>query len=617
MISEIESTFVSSWSKIYDRMTSFSVTLRVRCSLCRDESKADTSRRWAAHEPPLSWKSTWAVGFLAGMVLATTSVPVPAAAAADISLPFSSPSRVLPQLKNGKLSAQYYQPAKSHCVGTKAHDIRAGGFASYAESSRGAGSDYTDTTDHDVGVDGFSDALGEDEEEEEEVKDDGDEEELEEDDESGENDDEVSLTAAPAAIDKTQRIRSATTTKTSDKPSLPPNALYRFWLTKGRVGRVIVTALVLMAEFVSCYFPTLASFLTWLLKSMHIYDAEKAARVTEARRVAAMRGHTVGKKKGRFGNRKAQMARKKLADQAALSKLRSLGRGREGKYCHLSSTFMKAHRLGRYAADKLVEGSEDALMKDVVGEIAAKETYASKDEVEDEWVEDTDEEDWVIQALSKDQAPARDIGKDAPVYDKKEVQVGVSDASIFSRVEPSVVVERSNSGQTSVSIGFDFSLGGQKGQSISNKRDAMLKAAAASKSSHVHGKYRKLAGQRSSDRNGGGGVLGRLRAAGASSIISSRVLGAYPGDAAPIDEAASADGVFGLASRYGYGDWSDSDDSNYDNEKEATRSSKFPRRKRRGSRKRRRRPEASSTSTSLHRSTTKVSAKGVEETQIQ
>ena len=74
-------------------------------------------------------------------------------------------------------------------------------------------------------------------------------------------------------------------------------------------------------------------------------------------------------------------------------------------------------------------------------------------------------------------------------------------------------------------------------------------------------KARKNVKINKSDKDGGAGVFGRLRAAGTNSV-SSRILGAYPGDAVSIEETASAGGVVDLATKYGYGDWSDDfDDS--------------------------------------------------------
>ena len=66
--------------------------------------------------------------------------------------------------------------------------------------------------------------------------------------------------------------------------------------------------------------------------------------------------------------------------------------------------------------------------------------------------------------------------------------------------------------------------------------------------------------QRISDRDGGSGVLGRLRAVTSESFISRQLMGAYPGDAPPIEAAGDARGLIDLARKYGYGECSDDDE---------------------------------------------------------
>mmetsp|Transcript_51545 Transcript_51545/g.58437 ORF Transcript_51545/g.58437 Transcript_51545/m.58437 type:complete len:278 (-) Transcript_51545:45-878(-) len=61
-----------------------------------------------------------------------------------------------------------------------------------------------------------------------------------------------------------------------------------------------------------------------------------------------------------------------------------------------------------------------------------------------------------------------------------------------------------------------------------------------------------------SDRESG--VMGRLRAAGANSLMGHSILGAYPADLPPPHEAGDASGLIDLARKYGYGDWSDDGD---------------------------------------------------------
>ena len=461
--------------------------------------------------------------------------------------------------------------------------------------------DSNDETDDETDDDDESDATEEEEDEGDSTEDD----DTEEDDESQEKESaetsaeessEPVVAATPTKARRRRKIQQSADVKRQEEKNravVPPNALYRFWLSKGRIGHVIVAAMVITSEFVTCYLPFLASFVSWLLKATGIYDAEKAIRVAEARRAAAMRGHAVGPtKRGRFGaNKKAQTARKKAADQVAVGKLRSLagdgvagGIGRDSRYCHLSSSFMKRHALGRYSLEIDAKAARDGLVQDVVGESVAEHgeelvlDALKGEKIDKETEEETEEEeDWVVQALSTDQIQKEEVF---------EAEEGLN-----SHVEPYVEIETGSSGENAISFGVDFTIGGSRRRP--STRDAVLKAAAESRSSVAGGRRRKLVGQRSSDRDGGGGVLGRIRAAGGD-MIPARVLGAYPGDAVPIKEAGNPNGLFGLASRYGYGDWSDDseDDNNYDDDDsdEGLTGMNSQRKSRHSSRRRRRRP---------------------------
>ena len=107
-------------------------------------------------------------------------------------------------------------------------------------------------------------------------------------------------------------------------------------------------------------------------------------------------------------------------------------------------------------------------------------------------------------------------------------------------IQPTVSIGVDSKG-TSVSVGFEIGMGSKKQTSPSKKK-------------------KRRSGPRASDRDGGDGIVGRIRVAtGANSRVSRSLFGAYPGDAAPLEQAASASGVTQLAEKYGYGDWSESD----------------------------------------------------------
>ena len=513
--------------------------------------------------------------------------------------------RIIDDLPSHTVHSQWYgADQRRRLIGSKASALVLRGGAALEETSddtddsdseEESTADSNDETDDDGGGDDDEAESDATEEEEEDEVDSTEEDDESKEEESAEESSEPVAAATSTKAKKRRKIQQSTNVQRQDegsRPAVPPNALYRFWLSKGRIGHLIVAAMVITSEFVTCYLPFLASFVTWLLKATGIYDAEKAIRVAEARRAAAMRGHTVGStKRGRFGaNKKAQTARKKAADQVAVGKLRSLagdgvagGIGRDSRYCHLSSSFMKRHALGRYSLEIDAKAARDGLVQDVVGESVAEhgeelvlDALKGKKGDKETEEETEEEEDWVVQALSTDQ------------IQKEEVFEAEEDLN--SHVEPYVEIETGSSGENAISFGVDFTIGGSRRRP--STRDAVLKAAAESRSSVAGGRRRKLVGQRSSDRDGGGGVLGRIRAAGGD-MIPARVLGAYPGDAVPIEEAGNPNGLFGLASRYGYGDWSDDseDDNDYDDDDsdEGLTGMNSQRKSRHSSRRRRRR----------------------------
>ncbi|GAX11431.1 hypothetical protein FisN_22Lh116 [Fistulifera solaris] len=116
-----------------------------------------------------------------------------------------------------------------------------------------------------------------------------------------------------------------------------------------------------------------------------------------------------------------------------------------------------------------------------------------------------EEGDWVLNALTKDLSPKRGDSKSKT---------------------PRIIFE------------FDF-----------QKRTQVAKAALTPKNK------KKSASPKVSDRDG---FLGRIRAAAGAN--SKSLLGAYPGDAVSLGEAADPRGVYDLARRYGWGEWEDEED---------------------------------------------------------
>jgi hypothetical protein len=334
-----------------------------------------------------------------------------------------------------------------------------------------------------------------------------------------------------------------TTMPTTISPRAPyyrrPNAIYRFLLDKGRLGHMIVMFFVWMTEFVQTFLPPLANSISFVVTAIfgaeslrgtsglqHQQDGDSSKRVND--QYVAF----VDNRRAIRGKHKTKANQK--ADQEAADQLRQVGSVVEARYRHLSQDFMKRHGLGPYNDDAATTAAADV---DEMGAASDNDEVRRQRQVVDE-DEDTN---WVVEALTTD--------KLTPIKKKRT-----------SSNKPSIDLGVSTSG---VTVGVSFSLGGgtaappSTARSTSrSKRRKKLIAAATSRVSEK----RPKAGPRVSDREGGGGVLGRIRDFSANNLVSRSLLGAYPGDALPPPEAANANGLAEFAIKYGYGDWSDEED---------------------------------------------------------
>mmetsp|Transcript_16227 Transcript_16227/g.23868 ORF Transcript_16227/g.23868 Transcript_16227/m.23868 type:complete len:653 (+) Transcript_16227:112-2070(+) len=291
----------------------------------------------------------------------------------------------------------------------------------------------------------------------------------------------------------------------------PPNAVYRFLLNKGVVGRTIVMALILISEFLKAFFPLIAK----LLFTSPLLGGDARRRHNDE---VLLRESLVNDQYAAFtsGSRsgKQNKAIVKKADKIAAEQLRRVGNLQKARYRHVSEDFLRRHKLGPYKPDE-----EDVLP-----------------DVEQDNEEEDEDVDWVVQGLKTGE------GDDAE--------------------KPSLSIEVNNNG---LEVGIGFSIGTPKTNGKRKKktrntsdRNTLLMEAAKAQTAPSRSVKKKKAGPRVSDREGG--VLGRLRSMSASNMVSRSLLGAYPGDALPPLEAASAMGVFDLARRYGYDDLSEEED---------------------------------------------------------
>lgn len=336
---------------------------------------------------------------------------------------------------------------------------------------------------------------------------------------------------AQAAVATSTQAAISASTSGDDRPlprPQPPPPIYRFLLRRGRVGHVLVMALVLISEFLQLYLPTLAKLLQWL--AALLFPARPLSADEDYHDIPTSRTPSVVS--ARTGQSKKQ--RKKMireADQAALAQLKKIGDVHSAKYRYVSAAFLKRHGLGPYA-DQEEEGGElvatilddDESESGSIAKGGVSSSGPSRSKKRRKVKKKEGEVDWIVDALTRKTKKPRSL------------------------VRPTLSVEVGPGGPA-VSVGVEFS----PRRDRNNIRESLTQALRVTETI-------KRAGPRSSDKDGGT-VFGRIRAAaGANSMVSRSLLGAYPGDAVPPMEAASAEGVLMLAERYGYGDWSEEDD---------------------------------------------------------
>lgn len=308
------------------------------------------------------------------------------------------------------------------------------------------------------------------------------------------------LTSSDTMADKTL-IPDTRTTTSANARRKPPNALCRFLIRQGIIGRIFAMLLTIVMEWSEAYVPPLAKSVAYLWNRVFPDQEPNRLRVHRPKTVNTMASASVSSQRtGQSEKQRKQLA--KQADLIALEQLKRLGSLQDAKYRYVSEAFLRRHSLGRWAKTQtpLAGNGESSIATSARGPLKEARPRLN-DEVENVG--------WILKEL-------RDSPKslDATAGDYSEVLMNVN-----------------RKGDTIISAG--------------RVRRKPTKT------------RQKLSRQRASDRDGGDGILGRIRAANTSSFSSRKLLGAYPGDAVPLAEAANKRGVIDLARKYGWGEWSD------------------------------------------------------------
>ena len=290
-----------------------------------------------------------------------------------------------------------------------------------------------------------------------------------------------------------------------------PNFMFRFLLDYGLIGHILIMELILVAEWFQAYVPMLPSLLKYVVYDVLKYKKE-SRRDNGDRAYDQPSGLINPDGTSRVGKKPKQQTKKD--DQKALDNLRNIGDVNQAKYRFITQTFMERHSLGPYGTS--------------ISEI--------KVEVETEEIEADSDSGWILEALT---------------HESDE-----NDDEVSSRFQPNVGFSLGSDGPK-MTVGMDFTVG--KSTKRRKKKSSQLGTIVRQIDySGIVSSKKKPPVSHVSDRESG--VMGRLRAAGANSLMGRSILGAYPADLPPPHEAGDASGLIDLARKYGYGDWSDDGD---------------------------------------------------------
>jgi hypothetical protein len=310
-----------------------------------------------------------------------------------------------------------------------------------------------------------------------------------------------------------------TTTETLAIASIPP--LYKFLLRqRGPVWHVVLMAMVVLVEWTLVYLPMVASAWAWFWTVLARRFWKSSDDDDDGSRRRSGNRRNGGPTKLSKRDRADQLRR---ADEAAWWQLQQLAQNPLwAKYRHVTAHFVTRHGLGKTASASqplttISTGSgsghpKEALRIPTMGQTAGTAAAKSKHgppAQSDQTV------DWIVQALTS------------------------TTAAISTTVPRLILGGSPRRHQRNVAAIVDAVTTAAQATTLSTS------TASASLSSST--------GTSSSTSNSALGLLGRLD----PTRLSRSLLGAYPGDAVPPSEAASAHGVTELAQRYGWGDWND------------------------------------------------------------
>jgi hypothetical protein len=293
----------------------------------------------------------------------------------------------------------------------------------------------------------------------------------------------------------------------------PPNGIFRFFLSKGIIGRLLVMLFILISEFVSAFLPTIGNAIKAILPKS-LTDSSGSYRGQRPS------GSSLPSSSQRKRNKSEQL---RAADRVALQQLKRASK-EGGKYRYVvSHDFMQRHEIGPYATTTAHDDESSVAPQESSGQtsrdgeqhIAVAAAAAVKND-------DDEDADWIIEALSSDKQ-----------HDDQGAVEGLEEMVDEEMVE-------------------------MEGPKARTRKRRKVHGDASQRESRVHAAIRLPTKKKKRKGNSFGSILlGQF--ASSDNRFSRNLLGAYPGDAVPLEQAASATGLTELARRYGWGDWPEED----------------------------------------------------------
>jgi len=375
-----------------------------------------------------------------------------------------------------------------------------------------------------------------------------------------------------------------------------PNAVYRYLLRRGTstISHTLVMTMIGISSWLQMYLPEFYKLLLYVLRKLHLYDPSKQ-RLPQSRAPGFGRNQpgqqqmndlyagVVDTDRSQKGsrNKKVRKLQVQQQDADALRKwglLKPKDSTLDVKYAYLSTSFMKRYGVGKFAA---VAREQQKIHMNSMSPQAGTLTSLQM------------QENPSPQELLEDELPSSRLAKDiiaestfiaSKIHDTAENGVDENDGDVDSEDDISWILDAfgdassPRKSQTATrEDGFDNEYTGwdsfldedEDEIPLAERLDFVDALTASFKNTKTS---KSLTSKSSSSSLSATFELLKSTTTGSSK----RILGGYPNDALPIEQAGNPYGLIGVATKkYGYGDWSSTDEGLLNGENDDDRNGAF------------------------------------------